>query len=113
MPIRAENRARYPKEWRLISLWIRVCAGWRCEWCAAVHGKPHPITGSRVILTVAHVLNDDPADVRPANLAALCQRCHNRHDIPARVAGRQARFRSSLARGDLLLEADNEKGPPV
>jgi hypothetical protein len=87
MPIRAENRARYPKEWPLISLWVRVSACWRCEWCNARQGEPHPITGSKVVLTVAHVLNDAPEDVRPQNLAALCQRCHNRHDAASRRAG--------------------------
>ena len=46
MPIRAENKHRYPPEWPLISLWVRVCAGWRCEWCDAVQGRPHPLTGS-------------------------------------------------------------------
>lgn len=80
MPIQPENRARYPAEWPLISLWVRVCAAWRCEWCDAQQVQPHPVTGSRVVLTVAHVLNPAPEDVRPANLAALCQRCHLNHD---------------------------------
>jgi len=84
MPIRAEMKDRYPPEWPLISLWIRVTAGWRCEWCNAEQGLPHPVTGSTVVLTVAHIENDDPADVRPANLAALCQRCHLRLDAPRR-----------------------------
>lgn len=34
----------------------------------------------RVVLTIAHIHNPDPADCRPENLAALCQRCHLRHD---------------------------------
>jgi hypothetical protein len=105
MPIRAENRDRYPPEWPLISLLVRLCAGWRCEWCNAEQGRPNPATGSRVVLTVAHVLNDDPADVRPANLACLCQLCHNRHDAKSRAAGRRDRFRATLAVGDLLFEA--------
>ncbi len=32
----------------------------------------------RVVLTVAHVGNPDPADCRPENLAALCQPCHHK-----------------------------------
>ena len=80
MPIRAENRHRYPAEWPLISLWHRVCAGWVCEWCPAVQGQPHPVTGSRVVLTVAHVHDPAPENVEPGNLAALCQRCHLNHD---------------------------------
>jgi hypothetical protein len=80
MPIQAKNKDRYPAEWPLISLWVRVCAGWRCEWCDAVQGEPHPRTGSKVILTVAHVDNPAPEDVRPGNLRALCQACHLGHD---------------------------------
>ena len=63
MPIRPENKARYPKDWKQISLRIRERAGWRCEYvdaneyrCRAVHGEPHPFTLSRVVLTVAHPL---------------------------------------------------------
>jgi hypothetical protein len=86
VPIRLENKHRYPKEWPLISLWIRVCAGWRCEWCNAEQGEPHPITGSKVVLTVAHVLDPSPENVAPGNLAALCQRCHLNHDRNHHVA---------------------------
>lgn len=101
MPIRAENRGRYPKEWPLISLWVRVCACWRCEWCNAANGQPHPATGSRVILTVAH-LDHTPENVAPSNLAALCQRCHNRYDATTRAAGLQQRRRRPLAVRDLF-----------
>ena len=105
MPIRAEMRDRYPKEWPIISLWVRVCACWRCEWCAAAQGKPHPVTGSKVVLTVAHILCDDPADVRPANLAALCQLCHNRHDAAGRAAGRKRRFEAKIGQASLNIVA--------
>ncbi len=52
-----------------------------CEWCGAENHKPHPVTGSRVILTVAH-LDHDPEnwDVKDDRLKALCQRCHLRYD---------------------------------
>lgn len=39
-----------------------------------------------IVLTIAHVSNPDPMDCREENLAALCQRCHNRHDVPMRRA---------------------------
>ena len=102
MPIRREMKDRYPKEWPVISLWVRVCAGWRCEWCDAVQGEPNPVTGSKVVLTVAHILCDDPEDVRPQNLAALCQRCHNRFDNPSRRAG--VRQRNAAKIGQMELE---------
>lgn len=38
MPIRPENRARYPKDWRLRSRFVRfVRARGRCEWCGVAH----------------------------------------------------------------------------
>jgi hypothetical protein len=92
VPIRPENRARYPADWKLRSHFVRfVRAGGRCEWCDAEHGKPHPITGSTVVLTAAHVHDHRPEAASLLNLAALCQRCHNRHDAAARAAGRRAR----------------------
>ena len=93
MPIRAEMRDLYPPDWDSISLHIRVDrAGGRCEctgWCGAVphdegrcgalNGQPHPLTSSKVVLTTAH-LDHTPQNVAPANLAALCQRCHLAYD---------------------------------
>lgn len=81
MPIRPEMRARYPKDWKLRSRFIRtVRARNKCEWCGAVNGQPHPQTGSTVVLTTAHVHDDRPEAANFLNLAALCQRCHLRHD---------------------------------
>jgi hypothetical protein len=102
MPIQAENRHRYPPEWPLISLWMRVCAGWRCEWCNAEHGEPHPVTRSLVVLTVAHIENPAPEDVRPANLAALCQRCHLNHDRRHHLAVQAANRRKAMRTIDLF-----------
>jgi hypothetical protein len=78
VPIRAENKRRYPTEWPLISVWVRVCAGWRCEWCGAVQGSPTRASGGKrpVVLTVAHVRDPAPENATPDNLAALCQACH-------------------------------------
>ncbi|WP_188661374.1 hypothetical protein, partial [Sphingomonas metalli] len=42
-------------------------------------GPPAALRVTRVVLASAH-LNHDPGDNRPRNLAALCQRCHMRHD---------------------------------
>src|SRR5262245_10286400 len=95
----AFDAKRYPDNWRQISYEIRfVRAGGRCEGspafpdCRAEHGQPHPATGSRVVLTTAHLgipKEDgspgdphDKMDVRPANLRAWCQRCHLVYDGP-------------------------------
>jgi 5-methylcytosine-specific restriction endonuclease McrA len=69
--------------------------------CGAANYEPHPITGSRVVLTIAHLHDPNPANCNDTNLAALCQRCHNRLDAPMRAANR----RKTLARksGQLSL----------
>jgi len=105
MPILPENKARYPRDWKLRSRFVRFYrAKNRCEWCGAENGKPHPITGSRVVLTVAHVFDERPEAASLLNLAALCQRCHNRHDAPGRQARRKAR--NEVRTGQRLLWAE-------
>lgn len=94
MPIRPEERERYPDDWPKISRRVRVAAGWKCEWCGAANGKPHPVTGSLVVLTVAH-LDHDPSNCDRGNLRALCQKCHNGYDAKHRAAGIRARRRSA------------------
>ena len=85
MPIRPENKARYPKNWKQISAAIRERAGNKCEGspaypdCRAENGAAHPSTGSRVVLTVAH-LDHTPENCEPENLRAMCQRCHLTYD---------------------------------
>lgn len=106
MPIRAENKHRYPPEWPLISLWVRVCAGWHCEWCDAVQGRPHPVSGSIVVLTVAHVHDPAPENCTPTNLAALCQKCHLGHDRKHHVAVGKENRRRAMLTADLLEEAN-------
>jgi hypothetical protein len=92
VPIRPENRARYPKDWKDRSRFFRFSrANDRCEWCGAEHGKPRPTTGSAVVLTTAHVFDDRPEASDFLNLAALCQKCHNGHDAKRRAAGRKTR----------------------
>jgi hypothetical protein len=119
MPIRPENRKRYPAEWLYISLvirWFRAlgrcechgeCSvandrriGWiRCTWqelsivhggrCQALNGQPNPETGSTVVLTVAH-LDHTPENCHPANLRAMCQSCHLRYDREHHATTRRA-----------------------
>ena len=89
MPIRPELLALYPPDWPEISHRIRFeRAGSCCEWCGAANYWFHPITGSFVILTVAH-LDHNPANNADDNLAALCQACHNRYDGPKRAQNRK------------------------
>jgi len=108
MPIRPEERARYPKDWKAISKRIRERAGGRCEGapgiyedCRAENGAPHPVTGSRVVLTVAH-LNHIPEDVADSNLRAMCQRCHLTYDAKHHAANVRRTLRARRASGDLF-----------
>lgn len=99
MPIKPENKARYPKNWKSeIVPRIRERSGNRCECtgqcgivhsiqpedattlrCWAVNGKPHPVTGSMVVLTVMH-LDQTPENCADENLLHGCQSCHLRYD---------------------------------
>jgi hypothetical protein len=103
MPIRAEDRTRYPKDWILRSYFVRfIRAKGKCEWCGAEHGKPHPQTGSIVVLTTAHIYDQRPEAAGLLNLKALCQKCHNRHDAPGRRQRRCERIEA--ASGQQKLE---------
>ena len=67
----------YPPKWKLISRFVREYrAKNRCERCNAENGKPHPETGSKVVLTTAHIYDKTPSNPSLMNLQALCQKCH-------------------------------------
>lgn len=124
MPIRPENRARYPDDWPAISRRIREDrAGGRCECrgeclihsddrrrvtdthlerdgrCGAVNGTLLPSGRWRVILTVAH-LDHQPENCDELNLLAMCQGCHLRYDA---VHHAQTRRASSADPGASML----------
>lgn len=148
MPIRPENKHRYPANWPSIRRAILDRAGHRCEWCkvaqyavghrsesGAFHGirgniyadlagdgksypscEPMTYAEARewadnhneqwremehlivIVLTIAHVHDPSPENCDPSNLAALCQRCHNRHDAAERSAGRRERRKAAETR---------------
>ena len=86
------SKEKYPSNWCEFSEYIRFeRAGNKCEQCGAENYQPHPETGSKVVLTVAHL--DGIGDVcdcesktgqkcaNEAHVLALCQRDHLRYDI--------------------------------
>jgi len=92
---------RYPVNWKEISLRIRERSGGVCECegecgthkerCNAHNHAPHPITGTMVIFTVAHLGygtgdKHNKMDVRDENLKAMCQRCHLLFDLEDHIA---------------------------
>ena len=79
----------YHPKWSLISRLIRFKrAENKCEDCGAVNYEPHPVTGSKVILTVAH-LDHDKSNNKFDNLKALCQKCHLAYDLPRHIENRK------------------------
>lgn len=85
MPIRPENKKRYPKNWNEVRANILERAEHKCEGspdypdCRAKNYESHPETGSKVILTIGH-LDHTPENCEDDNLKAWCQRCHLNYD---------------------------------
>ena len=85
VPIKPENKDRYPADWKHIVERIRERSRDACEGspaypdCRAKNGEPHPVTGSIVVLTTAH-LDHTPENCDPKNLRHWCQRCHLTYD---------------------------------
>ena len=103
MPIPAHMARRYPSDWTARRRFIiQYRAQNRCEWCHAVNKEPHPVTGSHVVLTLAHVWDKAPENASLLNLAALCQRCHNRWDAADRARNRVRRRLARLLRAGQL-----------
>lgn len=88
MPIKPENKSRYPKNWREIRAEILKRANNRCEFCGIANYTIRD-NGAKVVLTIAH-LDHTPENCNPENLRALCQKCHNQYDAPHRAETRKA-----------------------
>lgn len=122
MPIRPENKNRYPKNWNETRERILKRANNRCEWCGVRNhafgfrdsdGVFHEFYGDglvypdevdksiKIVLTVAH-LDHTPDNCSDSNLKALCQRCHNRYDATMRASGRRKRQAREVGQFDLI-----------
>jgi hypothetical protein len=108
------DRSKYPDNWEEISNYIRFeravgrceCSG-QCgthtEPCTAVHGKPHPITGSVVVLTTMH-LDHDTTHNDDDNLLAACQKCHLAYDAEYHAFNAAVtRYEQKIAAGQMVL----------
>jgi hypothetical protein len=95
MPISKEKRALYGRDWKSVSRRIRERDLQRCACkgecgrghdgiCGARNGEPHPVTGSKVVLTVAHrdIKPGEPGHDDPSNLTSMCAACHLLYDMP-------------------------------
>lgn len=121
MPIKSENRHRYPPDWRAIRHAILDRAEHRCEQCGVPnHAWRNKITGEwtqnagqaetwamdgertiYVVLTIAH-LDHTPEHCAPENLRALCQRCHLTYDAGHHQQTAYATRRKNRVLRDLL-----------
>lgn len=99
MPIKPENRDRYPSNWKDIRADILKRANNRCEFCG-VENYSVRANGSRVVLTIAH-LDHTPENCDYSNLRALCQKCHNNYDLPHRLETRRKSKGAKNERNDL------------
>lgn len=111
MPIRPENKNRYPANWKQIRAQILERAGHRCEFCGAGNHEVGYRKDERwirvtekgsapnweklraagltwIVLTVAH-LDHTPENCDPKNLRALCQKCHLQLDMETHVRNRK------------------------
>lgn len=110
MPIRDSEKARYPKNWPAISKRVRERAGNCCEGspafpnCRVENGQLHPVTGSRVVLTVAH-LDHQPEHCADENLKAWCQKCHLTYDAKHHAKNGRTTRQARKALADLFREA--------
>lgn len=138
MPIKPENRARYPADWKQIRASILERAGNCCEQCKAPNrtivargeGKDAGTYQNsdaevysaedgaylglcrmseyevgrmtEIVLTIAH-LDHTPENCDPANLKALCQRCHLAYDAEHHKATAQATRRARSGNMELEL----------
>ena len=117
MPIKPENKSRYPADWKQIRARILDRASDRCEGCGVcnhVIGFRHSSTKQfmelgwgefgitnrvlsflgrspvfKIILTIHHI-DHQPENCSEGNLLALCQQCHNRADVGHRKGTRAA-----------------------
>ena len=102
MPIK--DKSKYPPDWKFISLRERHRAGNKCELCQATNHQAHPITGSKVILTVHHIQYlEGPENNAYPNLIVLCQRCHSRLDLGMRIRNARETRKTKTAPLDDLL----------
>lgn len=124
MPIKPENRARYPKNWQSIRARKRRETGDRCERCGlrnrawgyrdgagTFHERAQSVVEVttdrwetfrcfRIVLTVAR-LDHQPENNAPENLQLLCQRCHLGHDRAHHAESRAMTRRANLQTREL------------
>jgi 5-methylcytosine-specific restriction endonuclease McrA len=114
VPIRPENRGRYPEDWaavreRILARAVGDAGVAQCECrgecgrgthpherCPNVQGGLAYGTGSVVVLTIAH-LDHQPEHNDSSNLRAMCQGCHLHYDKEHHAESRARNLRAARA----------------
>lgn len=93
----------YPTDWPHLAREIKEACGWRCLQCGRQCRRPGEFwLGWEYQLTVAHISQDYAAPV--VLVAALCVKCHLRHDAPLVWVARRRNARArQMAAGQLEL----------
>lgn len=120
MPISRNNKARYPSNWHDIRTSILNRAENKCEICDVVNYSIgyrneekafimcDPCLNTqgkkfiKIILTTAHVYDENPENCENWNLLALCQMCHNRLDGKRRAVRAAETRKNNLNRKNVL-----------
>lgn len=108
MPISKANAARYPANWRELRAAVLDRAGNCCEGspaypdCRARNGEPHPVTGSIVVLTTAHLDHDELETTDISRLRAWCNRCHCTYDAKHHAQNARQTRHARKAIGELF-----------
>lgn len=120
------DMSKYPANWQEIRNRILRRAGGneddprvgaRCEWCGVRNytvtngfiydlysnyrdarrvADINPAERKVIVLTIAHIHDMNPQNVTDDNLAALCQKCHNAHDVEHRKQNRAKTRQSKI-----------------
>lgn len=137
MPIKPENKGRYPADWKHVRIRILARAGNRCEGspkhpdCRVPNGTyrlkgteewVHDIDQAiartadnseivRIVLTIGH-LDHTPENCGDDNLRAWCQRCHLVYDAEHHAQTARATRRAGRAAGDLFQDDHRQESTP-
>lgn len=132
MPIKPENKARYPANWKEIVEQVRQRSGDKCEGspdfpdCRRPNGsllnkRTGEITTDaalaetwslvdgdkvvKIVLTTAH-LDHVPENCDPSNLRHWCQRCHLNYDAEHHAKNSRETRRKKLNNRELFTEVE-------
>ena len=129
MPVKPENKHRYPKNWKQISERILARAGHKCEQCGVKnYAFRNKRTGevsddgtqieaweladgdkvTKIVLTIAH-LDHVPENCSDDNLRAWCQKCHLAYDHEHHQRNAHVTRQSRKAASDLFVSAERIK----